>query len=294
MLSAHARATNRDIARQLGVSEPTVATRIRQLQASSVIRIVLQRSLRDAVAAHSLAMLDIHVDDADQIEPVARAISAFSNVLTLYETSRRPELVAHIHAPTPEALSDLILTIGEQVEGLSRLTVCPMLSVKRSFPHIGNLSTVVSPPPLSGESPRERLLALLTQDARQSTTALARAVELSETNVRHHVRMLEREGYRAVLVCDAQAMGYNVWTELRVTVAAQHLRSAMAGLEHIPDITVVAHIAGSANLMIFFSATGVGELDEFVRRHIRVMPGMVDFAIMRIPRVFKADYNIVI
>ncbi|WP_179044920.1 Lrp/AsnC ligand binding domain-containing protein [Sphingobium lactosutens] len=108
------------------------------------------------------------------------------------------------------------------------------------------------------------------------------------------MKMLHKEGFEAALVCDVRAMGYAVWTELRVTVAAQHLRGALARLAHMPDITVTAHITGTANLIIFFSARTMEDLDAFVRKHIRAMPGMIDFAIMRIPRVIKANYNMVI
>nr|WP_176392224.1 Lrp/AsnC family transcriptional regulator [Sphingomonas sp. CDS-1] len=293
LLAENARVSNRDVALRLGVSEPTVAHRVRTMQAANVIRIVLQRNVRAAAQAHGLAILDVFVDDADAIGPVGQAIAGFDEILTVYETSRRPEIVAHAYAKTQAALGELVMTIGEKIAGLSRLNVSTLLSVNRYLEHIGNLE--VAPAPVEeGSTPREKLLALLSHDARQTTKSLARALGLSETSVRHHMKMLHKEGFEAALVCDARAMGYAVWTELRVTVAAQHLRSALASLAHMPDITVTAHITGTANLMIFFSARTMEDLDAFVREHIRAMPGMIDFAIMRIPRVIKANYNMVL
>lgn len=293
LLAADPESSNRKLAQALGVSEPTIAARIRNLIAGNVIRLVLQRPVRHDGGAHSLAILDLYVDDADAIGPVGRQVAQFAEILTVYESSRRPELVAHAFAESYQELSELVLTIGEQVSGLARLSVSSVLAANRYMEHIGNLNAAPVPPP-TGDDPRTRLLALLCVDARQTTLALSRALGLSQTSVRHHAKMLHRDGYRTALVCDARSLGYEVWTELRVTVAAQYLRRALASLEHMPDITVTAHITGSANLMIFFSARTVEELDAFVRDHIRPMPGMVDFAIMRIPNVVKANYNIVI
>ena len=132
----------------------------------------------------------------------------------------------------------------------------------------------------------------MQKDGRQSISALARQLGLSVTATRSRVETLLRQpGTTIGLVCDSAALGYRTWFDIRATVAPSSLAAALDRFSNHPAVRVIAHLAGQANLAIFLVTQSINEVDDFIDEEIRRLPGLIDFTMMRVPRVFKYDYS---
>jgi len=294
VLGENPRVTNKAIALALDVSEPTVAARIRSLHNDNVIRITGRRNAREDRENSLLAIAECFLEDSSKIAEVGAAFSNFDDVLVAYETSRRPELILIIRAANPRMLNETIMTLASQVPNLAQLNTLPILDIRRYHTSLMNLERLPPPRP-KPQDVGEALIALLEEDGRQSIRSLGRQLGLSETAVRHRMsRLLKETSMEIVLVCDAAAMGYHVWTDIRVTVAPAKLKAAMDSLAEQENVIVVAHLAGQHNLQIFLTCRSVEDLDSFVSNHVRSLPGLVDFAMMRVPNVVKYNYHYIL
>jgi DNA-binding Lrp family transcriptional regulator len=114
----------------------------------------------------------------------------------------------------------------------------------------------------------QRLLALLRENARASTTELARQLGLSRTTVQSRIERLERDGV---------VIGYTVRTsavfdagQVRAMVmitATPKLTPAIEGaLRRIPQVRTLHSVSGIFDFIAGVEAGSVGELDGLVDR----------------------------
>ena len=294
LLREEPRAANKKMAQALRVTEATVATRIKSLQARNVIRVIGRRRARPDGERSIMAMVELYLEDVTKLHDVVESLEQFNNVLTVYQTSRRPDLVAYVRADGLIALNATIKSLAARIPHLLQLNTLPLLEVHRFHRWIAHLQ-LPPPPKPPPQNVGEALIALIEENGRQSVRALARQVGLSETAVRYRLpKLLKETGMEIVLICDSKAMGYHVWADLRLLVAPGALQSAIDHLSSSDDIITLAHVAGSHNLQTMVIAKSVEQLDAFVTERIRAIPGLVDFAILRVPNVLKYSYNYLI
>lgn len=293
ILSSDARTSNKEIARTLQITETTVAARIRSLLDRKAIRIAARQSALGKSGHRILALLDFYLEDSSKMHAVSHALAGVPNVLAVYETARRPELVAYARAQDMQGFSDLIATLHATVPNLAQLDTMPIIDMRRSHKLIGNLQ----PPPLPRPPAKdlgERLVQALESDGRQSIRALGRQLGLSDTAVRYRLNKLMKEtGLEIVAVRDAKSMGYQIWTDVRLTVAPSRLKGIQENFIRHENVITAAHMSGSHNLQLVLISRNVEDIDIFVHDHIRNLSGIVDFTIRRIPRVVKYNYNVI-
>ncbi|MGB0921414.1 MAG: Lrp/AsnC family transcriptional regulator [Alphaproteobacteria bacterium] len=294
MLRKDGRTTNKAIAQELGVSEPTIATRIKGLLADKVIRITAQRSIFDDPENAIVAFVELFVDDLHDVGPIVDVIANMDEVIIAYETLRRPELVCHIRASSQTELSRVVKRLGRELPGLSKMRVLPVLEMWRYSPEFGSLS---EEPPLIPESDdvNERIIRLLQQDGRQNNRTLAKKLDLSESAVRQRlIKLEEGREVRIGVVCDPVAMNFSVWADMRLVIKPRHLEAASRAMAEMDNLTLVANIGGDSNLALFVLASSFDELDQFVRQKIRQLPGLSDFTLMRVSAIQKHNYNLIL
>jgi DNA-binding Lrp family transcriptional regulator len=112
----------------------------------------------------------------------------------------------------------------------------------------------------------EHLLALLRDNARLSTSELARQMGVSRTTVQNRLERLEREGVIA---------GYTVRTgeayersliraQVMITVAPKKAGGVVAALRKIDEVRKLHSVGGSFDMIADVAARDVGALDEII------------------------------
>ena len=294
LLKQDGRISNKKIAQSLGVSEPTVAARIRALQASNTIRVVAQRSLHKTSESASIAMLELYVDDPKAIKGVGLELRKCDAIISAFETSRRPEVIAFCFAESPAALNRTILALVRRIPYLRQMNTLPLLSVGETYSFHANLR-VPRPQRTPSSDLGDRLLALLEDDGRQSVRMLANKLGLSETAVRARLAKLRRRpGIRIGVVHDSISLGYGITIDLRLTIEPAHLETAIRGLCKRPGVEAIAHLAGEKNLLAFVILKSIDDGDQFIEQEIRPLKGLLDFSMTRVRNVIKHNYNILL
>jgi Lrp/AsnC family transcriptional regulator, leucine-responsive regulatory protein len=113
-----------------------------------------------------------------------------------------------------------------------------------------------------------KILECLQQDARQSLTELARAVEMSVPAVSERVKRLEEagviQGYHAWL-SPARA-GYTLSAMVGITVAQPYKKKLLQLLEDMPEVLECHHVTGADSYLFRLLARDVGHLEALVAR----------------------------
>ena len=120
-----------------------------------------------------------------------------------------------------------------------------------------------------------RLLALLREDARLSTAALARALGVARTTVVERLKRLQRDGvvagYTVRMHPKTQARMLRV--HVLLSAAARKGAAMVRALREIPQVRAVYAISGAFDFLAFVEAETTAEIDA-VLDAIGAIPGV--------------------
>ena len=138
LLREDGRAPNSDLAAKLGVSETTVAIRIRSLRERKVMLVTLQRDFYSQ--GFDLQCLgDVYVDSRE-VEAVARDFAALPNVTIVTLNIGSPEILITFNA---RDRADVVRITDEQlarVRGVDRIETYIALDIRKYESWFGNLA----------------------------------------------------------------------------------------------------------------------------------------------------------
>ena len=111
-----------------------------------------------------------------------------------------------------------------------------------------------------------RLLSLLRENARASTSALARALGVSRTTVQSRITRLERTG--AVAGYTVKASGELEKGAIRalvmITVGPKQSGGVEAALRRLPEVRALHSVSGPFDMIAEAAAGSVGEMDALI------------------------------
>ncbi|MCP8896002.1 Lrp/AsnC family transcriptional regulator [Shinella daejeonensis] len=118
-------------------------------------------------------------------------------------------------------------------------------------------------------NPKDReLLAILSENAREQTAAIARRLGLSRTTVQAKIERLEREGIiegYGVKLSAAYESGM-VKAHVLITIAPKTLARVTAELHGISAVRTLHSVSGSFDLIAVVAAASIAELDHLIDR----------------------------
>ncbi|MGD9954125.1 MAG: Lrp/AsnC family transcriptional regulator [Burkholderiales bacterium] len=120
-----------------------------------------------------------------------------------------------------------------------------------------------------------RLLALLREDARMSTAALARKLGVARTTVVERMKRLERDGIVAgyTVRLHTAVQGRMLRVHVLLEVDAKHGDAVVAALRAIPQVRGVYAISGAFDSLVFVEGETTEEIDR-VLDAIGTLPGV--------------------
>lgn len=112
----------------------------------------------------------------------------------------------------------------------------------------------------------QQLIALLRENARASTAALARSLGLSRTTVQSRIERLERTkvitGY-SVRLSEAQQRGA-VHAYIMITVKPKHAARVESEVRKIADVRALQAVSGTFDLMALAVTASITEMDQLI------------------------------
>jgi Lrp/AsnC family transcriptional regulator for asnA, asnC and gidA len=119
-LFVDARSSNREIAREFGLTEGSIRARLKRLLESKSIRVTAvtnARYLRNPV----LAYLWIEVDSTDEVSGVARALAALREITFVATLLGRSDILAMTLVEGSEDLASFLHTTVDRIPGVRRI-----------------------------------------------------------------------------------------------------------------------------------------------------------------------------
>lgn len=122
------------------------------------------------------------------------------------------------------------------------------------------------PHPPTLDATDQQLIALLRENARASTAALARTLGLSRTTVQSRIDRLERSrvitGY-SVKLSESQERG-TVHAYVMITVKPKHSPRVEADVRKLRAIRVLQSVSGAFDLIAMAATTSITEMDALI------------------------------
>lgn len=138
----------------------------------------------------------------------------------------------------------------------------------------------------------EKLLQLLGKDAKQSSEALAKKLNVSPATVRRRVRQLLRnDTLRIVGVGDPQKVGFPLAAIIAIDVTHELLESVLNELAGRPEVKWVSTTTGRFDILALVRFRSTDDLSDFMQKTLAQMEGIRDSETFVCLRVAKGRYQ---
>lgn len=255
LLEADGRLTHREIARAIGLSRSTAATRVQRLLSSG--QVVIRGAVHPAVLGRG-ALAHVSVSVHGPAAPVAAELARRDDVPFLSLTGGPHALVAEIRSASA---GDVDAAVSElrSLPGVSGVDTLIYVEVMRDvISPVGTVRTEV-------DDTDRALLAALQDDGRASYVDLAAKVGLSAAGARRRVvRLLDARVVRVGAVVRHSGQDRQSALGFGIRLAGGH-EDVVAALASMPSVIFVARTLGRFDLLAtmraFSAAQLVGMLD---------------------------------
>jgi DNA-binding Lrp family transcriptional regulator len=289
-------ATNRSLAKALGVTEQTIAARIRRLDEANLLRVLAVLDVR-TVGYRLFAIVGIQVSGRAPSD-VAEEVAALPCVTGITSCLGGFELVATFYARDQADLS-------EQLE--KRLGAIPGVEDMESFLVLKRVRHRIDWATLDRLAPRKlapeanvemddldrQILELLQANARTSFREIGRRLSCSEGTVRLRARHLEESGlFRIQALTDVSiGPGSNAaWIAIKARRGStRHVAEAIGRL---PEAGFVGITLGRFDVIALMSTPSREEFSRLVFSKVALLPGVQRLEAWEALRSFKHDFRI--
>jgi Lrp/AsnC family transcriptional regulator for asnA, asnC and gidA len=265
-LLSNARATNREIGKECGSTEVTVASRLRRLIENNIIKIFPVfdwRELGFQVEVH----IYVEISKRSSIE-VARIIHNLSGVLTTAVTFGASDIVVLAVAPSESELFHIIRQI-EDIEGVAQIRVEPIEEVyvhrSSSIRLPASLTSPESFPASIGLDELDKgIIRLLQENGRLSSREIARRLTVHDAKIRSRIRRMEDRGQMALrAMIDPKQPGLSLLPSYLLRIVAIEDPHAIA--ERLSQLSSVIFVAVTRARWEVVAVTSQEEISEVSR-----------------------------
>lgn len=121
----------------------------------------------------------------------------------------------------------------------------------------------------------QKIIALLTEDARVSNREAARLLGISDTAIRKRLKRLADSGLAKITaVTDAEALGLTTTAVVRIAAAPNVAREVVETMAKFEEVSFAALMTGRFNIVILVSARSRREVADIIHLHLRRWKGV--------------------
>ena len=287
LLRTDGRLPYRAIARQLGLTENTVRSRVRRLEESNTMRLV---AVTDIEAAGFSLLLAIGVQvEGRSPEAVARDLARFPEVFSVNVVVGAQDIEVLVVSEDQAALNELVGERLAAVPGVQRLTAALALDVLKNqpdwvpfhdgplpdkAPDSGRVAAVASRSRLDDVD--RRIVAQLSRDARRGNGQIAGELGVTEGTVRGRIKRMEEEKLiRLTAVTNIDRFGdallAYIWIEVE---RSDRTREVARTLAQIPELGFVGVMLGRSDILAITMVRNTEHLAKFVHQRISLIAGV--------------------
>ncbi|MGV9947892.1 Lrp/AsnC family transcriptional regulator [Rhodococcus aetherivorans] len=295
LLNDNGRISNRQIAAAVGLTEVTVAARIRALIDKRILGV---STVFDWRAAGYLFDVWVWICVGDRpVREVAAELAKQPSIHSVHIVFGNADIIIHALLAGNEEVADFLARDLRPIPGIDR--IYPALAL-RTFKYNVNFARMpIEPTHFDFPSPVVELddmdraiLAALALDGRRSNRDLARELEMSDSTVRLRIRRMEQAG---LLRIAGQTDPYltkaaDAWTYVGLEVSGDS-SSVARSLAERPEVGIVAEVSGPFQLLVLVITAERSSLIEFVLDQLRAQPGVRSSRSWEIINTTRLDYH---
>jgi DNA-binding Lrp family transcriptional regulator len=290
------RMSNRSLASLAGLTEATVAARIRNLQGRRILGISAIFDWAAAGYAWDLR-LAIEVEGRPVVE-VADHLATLNGVHWVMLVFGRADIVVHAQLPNRAASIEFLTAEVAHVAGVRSVITdvnLETLKYEINFARVPIAPTALEfpDPVVSLDAMDHAIIASLIADGRQSNREIARHAATSEGTVRLRLRRLTEAGM--LRICgqsDPYLTGrVGAWAYIGIDVSGGNVRDVAAALLAMPEILVLNLASGRHDISAFAVASDRSELVDVILGRIQAHPSVRSTETAEVIRTVKLDYH---
>lgn len=279
LLAAAPRTSHRALAAAVGITDETVAVRLRRLREQGVLATTVIVDWEAAGYALQ-AILRVRMGSGTFRE-VAEQLVQHPATLAVSETSGADDGIVQVLARSPQALHDYVTGQVIANTGVNSVTVDLVVADLKVPPNVLTLP-IPAWDPADLPDPRVplddldlRLVRQLAADGHASGGELARRLGVSDATVRRRTQRLEAQGLlRIVAAMDPVATGDLAALAFAFCRHGSSTDTARAALARHPEVITGFATAGTASMVLLLAARTDAGLQEFTDTALGQLPGL--------------------
>ncbi len=280
-----------------GVSEATVAARLRRLDAHNVVRVVALTDM-DRLGFRYLAIGMVSVG-ARLVSQVAAEIAAIPQTIFVNLHTGRYGVTCGVLAEDRAELGRVFGEVIPRVRGVQAVRCELAVDVLRFDSEWGPLGAgdqgVLPGPKIPAHAVDEQdldIIHALQHDARSSNRSIAAALAVSEATVRARLRRMETSRLiRIRAISDLAAFGMDCNAMVGVRAANGRIAEVAEGLLGMDGIAVVVRSLGDFDFIVTILTTSRDVLLDMVLRGIQGLDGVGSTEVFEIDGIAKHLYT---
>jgi DNA-binding Lrp family transcriptional regulator len=279
LLAADGRASNRFLAAEVGLTEATVAARLRRLVGQRVLGVTAVFDW-EAAGYHWDLWLSVAIEGR-ALRDVAREVAGLPYVHSASLVFGPFDLVVHVVAPRRGDVVDLLTENVAAVPGVRHVTADVTLAWLKYTMNWAAVSDAPArlefPDPVVELDPLDHeIVAALARDGRQSNREIGRQLDVSDGTIRTRLQRLEEAG---MLRITAQVDPYRVGTTgagafVGIQTDGSNTRAIAEKLATGPEISLMAVTTGRHHLFVHAASVSRARLSDLVVDEMRRLPGI--------------------
>lgn len=296
LLGVDGRLTNRALADQTGLTETTIAARIRSLTDRNLLGIT---AVVDWQAAGYNWDFWLCVESADRtLAEVGADLAKVDGVHSVQIVFGPVDFVVHaLSAGSSQGVEEVVGQL-KAVAGVERISTCISLETlhySAQYARIPVRAKAISlpQPAVELDDLDHKLISAFVSDGRQSNREVGRKLKVSEGTVRLRLRRFEEAGLlRIVGQSDPYLTGQvNAWAYTWVDTRRGAARAVAEQLAALPEAFVVALVAGPHELLVGLFAASRLRLIEVIGNVVRTVPGVASTQTWEVVQTIRFDYQ---
>ena len=289
-LRSNPRATNREVAEELGVAELTVANRLRRMAEKSQMRVVAQKHL--FADGHTTICMYFVTTSASTVQEISQVIAAIADVFSVSQGMGNPDIVVMARTAGNAEVHGLAKQIGA-IRGVSMVESVVVFAIHKMRTGYGDHAIEMECPEESSDDLDDRIFAAFRRDGRQSNREVGRQVGVSETSIRHRLNKMLTSGLMQFeVVCHPSFVGMAVIAVGRVQTLPGSAGAIIDRLAESDLVGWLAETSGEHNIHLILTASSNAELGDFCDNIILPLQGLQKLEIQIQVARFKLEYHL--
>lgn len=123
----------------------------------------------------------------------------------------------------------------------------------------------------------QKILELLTQNARQTYSEIGEKLGISRVAVKNHIDAMEQNGIieEYTVIINPQKLGGAISCYFEIETEPQTFQEVIKILSDCPTITQIYRTTGACRLHVHAVAADQSEMEKFMQEYIDSLPGIV-------------------